>query len=61
MWKQQAHKGFVRGICFSPYDGNVVTVGDDKTIKIWKKPLRGGDTSDEDPLSAVFKSKSILK
>ena len=32
----QAHKGFVKGLCFVPFeDSQLLSVGDDKTIKLW--------------------------
>lgn len=35
----RAHDGYVRGIAFLPSGQQFVTVGDDKTIKMWKTDL----------------------
>lgn len=35
----RAHNGYVRGITFLPGGQQFVTVGDDKTIKMWKTDL----------------------
>lgn len=39
-WRVQAHRGFVRGVCFCPVagagKGRLASVGDDKLIKVWK-------------------------
>jgi WD repeat and SOF domain-containing protein 1 len=35
VWKAKGHQGFVRGVSLSPYDSSLVSVGDDKTVKLW--------------------------
>jgi WD40 repeat protein len=34
-----AHDGYVRGITFHPGGQQIITVGDDTTIKMWKTDL----------------------
>lgn len=53
-----AHDGIVRGITFDVNAEHFVTVGDDKTIKIWKteKPAFG---EEEEPINTII-SKTII-
>jgi len=37
VWSAQAHKGFVKGISWVPFSQNFVTVGEDKTVKLWDR------------------------
>lgn len=43
MRKIQAHEGYVRGSAFLPDGEHFLTIGDDKTIKLWET-----DPSNED-------------
>ncbi|KAJ3073439.1 rRNA-processing protein sof1, partial [Quaeritorhiza haematococci] len=43
-WSARAHEGFVRGACFVPFRNTFVTVGEDKTVKIW-------DPEQEEPVN----------
>lgn len=53
-----AHEGFVRGISYAPNGEHFITVGDDKTIKIWNSELpEFGE--EEEPISTVL-SKSVI-
>ena len=54
-WKVQAHKGMVKGVCFNPYDDQIITCGTDRTVKIWSP---SADDS-EDPV-VVLKGKSYF-
>lgn len=38
----QAHEGFIRGLCFLPDGDHFVTIGDDKSIKVWETELDYG-------------------
>ncbi|CAG0887728.1 unnamed protein product [Darwinula stevensoni] len=55
--KVQAHKGYVRGLCFTPDGQNFLSVGDDKTINRWK--CFHADSEDSVPTQSIL-SKSIL-
>ncbi|KAL2916680.1 Protein sof1 [Polyrhizophydium stewartii] len=44
VWKAAAHKGFVRGLSFVPFNTNFLSVGEDKVVKMWSR-------SQEEPLS----------
>lgn len=48
-----AHDGTVRGIVFDVNAQHFITVGDDKTIKMWKteKPMFG---EDEEPINTII-------
>jgi len=35
IFKTMGHKGFVRGVTFSPDGDSFLSTGDDKTIKLW--------------------------
>ncbi|KAI8903985.1 WD40-repeat-containing domain protein [Gorgonomyces haynaldii] len=35
VWTSRGHKGFVRGVTFQPHTSNFVSVGEDKTVKLW--------------------------
>ncbi|XP_078665363.1 DDB1- and CUL4-associated factor 13-like isoform X2 [Branchiostoma floridae x Branchiostoma belcheri] len=54
----QAHTGFVRGMCVTPDHGNVLSIGDDKTIKMWSltSPEAG---EEEEPVQTIL-GKSIF-
>lgn len=48
-----AHEGFVRGICYTVDGGRFLTVGDDKTIKVWNAAApEVGD--DEEPINTIL-------
>ena len=34
-WSANAHRGFVKGLCFIPFNDRLISVGDDKTVKLW--------------------------
>lgn len=53
-----AHEGYVRGIAYTSAAERILTVGDDKTVKIWKAcaPEIGDD---EEPLNTIL-SRTIL-
>lgn len=50
----QAHDGFVRGLTFTPDSRNLLSIGDDKTIKLWS--LEEGQ---EEPINTML-SKTII-
>jgi len=52
VWSAQAHKGFVKGIAWVPFSQNFVTVGEDKTVKLW-------DRNEEEPLN-IYLSKDVF-
>lgn len=45
VWSTKAHEGFVRGIACVPFTQDFVTVGQDKTVKMW-------NTSSSEPKSS---------
>lgn len=45
----QAHDGFVRGLTFTPDSQNLLSIGDDKTIKLW-----GLEEGQEEPINTVL-------
>ncbi|XP_037030911.1 DDB1- and CUL4-associated factor 13 [Bradysia coprophila] len=51
-----AHDGYVRAICYTPSAEHFLSVGDDKTIKVWKSQL--GDA--EDVPTNTMLSRTIL-
>lgn len=53
------HEGFVRGITFTPDGSQFLTVGDDKTIKIWnsEKPSFG---ETEEPTNTIINKVRFL-
>lgn len=51
-----AHDGYVRGICYTPSAEHFLSVGDDKTIKVWKSELN----DDEDVPANTILSRTIL-
>ncbi|XP_076297533.1 DDB1- and CUL4-associated factor 13 [Lasioglossum baleicum] len=53
-----AHDGIIRGIVYSINASHIITVGDDKTIKLWKteKPLFGAE---EEPVNTII-SKTMI-
>ncbi|OXU21653.1 hypothetical protein TSAR_004143 [Trichomalopsis sarcophagae] len=53
-----AHDGNVRGIAFSPDAENIITVGDDKTIKTWKS-AKPDEDEEEEPTNTII-SKTII-
>lgn len=54
----RAHDGYVRGITFLPDGQQFVTVGDDKTIKMWKTELP--DWGEEEEPTNTYISKSVI-
>ncbi|KAJ1521059.1 hypothetical protein ONE63_002766 [Megalurothrips usitatus] len=50
----QAHDGFVRGLTYTPNGQNLISLGDDKTIKFW-----GLEEDQEDPLNTIL-SKTVV-
>lgn len=53
-----AHEGFVRGITYTPCGERFITVGDDKTVKIWKAETpEVGD--EEEPVNTLL-SRTVL-
>ncbi|XKL62326.1 hypothetical protein PGB90_002159 [Kerria lacca] len=57
-WRIQAHNGFVRGLSFCSDNSRFISVGQDKTIKIWSADDYYFKAPDE-PLS-VFLSKTLI-
>jgi hypothetical protein len=55
VWKAQAHQGFVRGVCFDTLSNNLISVGDDKTVKIWQP------TKDQTEPVTVLKGKGFFR
>uniref|UniRef100_A0A034WMV6 DDB1- and CUL4-associated factor 13 n=1 Tax=Bactrocera dorsalis TaxID=27457 RepID=A0A034WMV6_BACDO len=53
-----AHDGFVRGIVYSVNGDRFFTVGDDKTIKVWKNDMPDVD-EEEEPVNTIL-SRTIL-
>lgn len=54
----KAHDGYVRGICYQPSGEQFLSVGDDKTIKIWNANVP--DTGDyETPINTIL-SRTII-
>eukprot|EP00842_Homolaphlyctis_polyrhiza_P005230 jgi/Hompol1/5708/HPOL_004642-RA len=37
VWNTQAHKGFVKGLTFVPFNDRFFSVGEDKVVKMWDK------------------------
>jgi WD40 repeat protein len=33
--RQNAHKGFVKGLCYVPFNSQWISAGEDKTVKLW--------------------------
>lgn len=52
-----AHEGFVRGICYTSYGNQIITVGDDKTIKTWNAEIEF-DSNDE-PANTILSRNSF--
>lgn len=50
----QAHDGYVRGLTFTPDGANILSVGDDKTVKLWST-----EEEQDDPLNTIL-SKTII-
>lgn len=48
-----AHDGIVRGIVFSLSRENIISVGDDKTIKTWKSK-KSSFNEEEEPINTVI-------
>ena len=48
-----AHDGIVRGIAFSPFTENFITIGDDKTVKTWRSE-KNDDEKDETPVDTII-------
>ncbi|XP_019628611.1 PREDICTED: DDB1- and CUL4-associated factor 13-like [Branchiostoma belcheri] len=55
----QAHTGFVRGMCVTPDHGNVLSIGDDKTIKMWSLTSPEAGEEEEEPVQTIL-GKSIF-
>lgn len=56
----QAHDGFLRGITYSLDGTQIITVGDDKTIKMWRSMVSSwGKAEEEEPANTII-SKSVL-
>lgn len=55
----RAHDGYVRGITFHPGGQQFITVGDDKTIKMWKTDLP--DWGEEEEPTNTYISKVTVK
>lgn len=53
-----AHDGFVRGIVYSVNGDRFFTVGDDKSIKVWKNDMPDVD-EEEEPVNTIL-SRTIL-
>lgn len=53
-----AHEGIVRGITYNPIGEYFLTVGDDKTIKIWNSNI-SKEADDEEPVNTIL-SKSVI-
>lgn len=51
-----AHEGMIRGVTFNPSGENFISIGDDKTIKIWKSTT---EDEDETPINTML-SKYIV-
>ena len=52
----QAHTGFVRSVCMGAE--NIISVGDDKTIKLWRDPSYGG--GDNEPIAVILTSQLLM-
>lgn len=53
-----AHDGWVRGIAFTPDGNRILSVGDDKSIKIWAVEL-DDDDDDNAPINTIL-SKTVI-
>lgn len=49
-----AHEGFVRGICHTVDGHRFLTVGDDKTVKVWSSSGPEEGQEEEEPLNTMF-------
>lgn len=56
----QAHTGFVRGLCMNPEGTGLVSVGEDKVIKLWRFPEDGNTFETEWLPSSTILGKSIF-
>ncbi|XP_078585308.1 DDB1- and CUL4-associated factor 13-like [Branchiostoma floridae x Branchiostoma japonicum] len=54
----QAHSGFVRGLCVTPDHSNFLSIGDDKTIKMWS--LTSPDAGEEEEPVHTILGKNIF-
>lgn len=55
-----AHDGWVRGIAYTPDGDRFLSVGDDKTIKIWAADLSELDDEEEDGPLTTLLSKTVI-
>lgn len=55
-----AHDGWVRGLVFSPDGNRFLSVGDDKSIKIWVSELSELDDDEDDGPITTILSKSVI-
>ncbi|KAF5307265.1 hypothetical protein FQR65_LT06981 [Abscondita terminalis] len=53
-----AHEGIVRGITYNPNGSNFLTVGDDKTIKMWNA-IAPNSSEEEEPINTIL-SRSVI-